>query len=352
MAQVYQDKGLQQTQKEAEQELTASGLDAAVIAGLKAGDAMAMSAASAIMGNAAVQQLMGLGGRAIAEGAETAQDVEDAAEVVSGPLAEPERVAKEDWQEAQSESREPVYKGGEGHGTHGRLDPVEADFVNWAFWLEVADVAEMSGLVTAAAHMRHFLGNSGEKLEVDLYEIGARSPVLMSNVEAAQNAAVSSAVVRLSQQEELDHQVFRAPSLERGGKQTEFARSESEDLYLAIAGNEQKVWSTCVFEPDFLGGGTLLVETTLRLWDEYNWDVGKSTEIAGVTVSDATLGRLHSVGLAQEFPIRGRRVDQRAYKLSAAQLGMAGSMEVLEGGGPKEKREPTGRLDSDRESGR
>ncbi|MFT5584495.1 MAG: hypothetical protein ACI9VR_002080 [Cognaticolwellia sp.] len=97
MAQGYQDRKPQKTEKEAEQELAASGLDAAVIAGLKTGDAMAMSAASAIMGNAAVQQLMGLGGRAVAEGVDTAGDLADAAEVVSGPLSEPDRVTEEGW---------------------------------------------------------------------------------------------------------------------------------------------------------------------------------------------------------------------------------------------------------------
>jgi hypothetical protein len=250
------------------------------------------------------------------------------------------------------DSREPVYQGGEGHGIHGRLDPTESDCINWAFWLEVADVAELGGLVTAAAHMRHFLGNSGGKLEVDLYEFGTRSPLLLGNVAVAQEAAAEHAAARLSQSEDLDYQEFRAPTMEFEANESEFARSENEDLYFAVAGNEQKVWSTCTFEPDLLGGGLVLVETCLRLWDEYNWDAGKTTQIAGVTVSDATLGRLHSVGLAQEFPIRGRRYDQRAFRFSAAQLSSGGAGDIEGDSRPRDVRDSTGRMDSSRETGR
>ena len=39
--------------------------------------------------------------------------------------------------------------------------------------------------------------------------------------------------------------------------------------------------------------------------DKYNWDKGKSVVINGKKVFDSSLGRLHEVGLAQEYKIKG-----------------------------------------------
>ena len=44
---------------------------------------------------------------------------------------------------------------------------------------------------------------------------------------------------------------------------------------------------------------------TLHIFDRYNWDQGKAVTIAGITVKDEQLGRLHRVGLAQEYEVNG-----------------------------------------------
>lgn len=82
-------------------ELVAAGLDAALVDGLKKGDLAAVSAAAEIVGNAMVQELMGLSA-SLQDGV---SDLGDATEQVA-KTADPKRVVQEDWQDDQLESRE------------------------------------------------------------------------------------------------------------------------------------------------------------------------------------------------------------------------------------------------------
>ena len=45
---------------------------------------------------------------------------------------------------------------------------------------------------------------------------------------------------------------------------------------------------------------------TFNFDDRYNWDVGKSVTLNGKVIQDTTLGRLHQVGLAQEYDMDGK----------------------------------------------
>jgi hypothetical protein len=45
---------------------------------------------------------------------------------------------------------------------------------------------------------------------------------------------------------------------------------------------------------------------TMHVYDRYNWDQGKSVSILGIKVKDEQLGRLHRVGLAREFDVKGQ----------------------------------------------
>ncbi|WP_433523828.1 hypothetical protein ACQPZ2_00750 [Nocardia pseudovaccinii] len=49
----------------------------------------------------------------------------------------------------------------------------------------------------------------------------------------------------------------------------------------------------------------IIAEYQLHVHDRYNWDGDKSTEIAGITVSDKRMGALHTAGLAREYDIAG-----------------------------------------------
>ena len=45
--------------------------------------------------------------------------------------------------------------------------------------------------------------------------------------------------------------------------------------------------------------------------DRYNWDGDKSTQIFGMTVTDAQLQELHRAGLAQEYYLAGQSSIKR-----------------------------------------
>jgi hypothetical protein len=52
-----------------------------------------------------------------------------------------------------------------------------------------------------------------------------------------------------------------------------------------------------------------LVATTAgfryNFYDRYNWDNGKSVELAGITITDKFMGEFHRQGLGQEFDCAG-----------------------------------------------
>jgi hypothetical protein len=332
MSKAYNNKETKQGSSAASSGLVAAGLDPALVEGLKKGDPSAVAAAAEIVGNAMVQELMGLGDSA----QDQIADLEAGSQKVA-KTANPSRVAHEDWQEDQLDSREAVQDGqvgAEGSGEHARLSPEEADYANWAFWYAAAGAANAKGLENASHHMWHFLGNSGERLDVDLYEIGKLSPKLMGNIESVKDLALREGLVRLSTG--IDPEAFEdgewrmARQFFKSGDSS-FDRSESEDLYLAIGGNDQQIWGRCTFLPDGSGGGEFVVTTRVLLEDEYNWDQGKMTHIGDLEVQDTTLGRLHAVGLAQEYSIRGERSDEFRFQISDVDKGVRMDVQAVEG---------------------
>ena len=126
MSKAYNNKETKQGSSAASSGLVAAGLDPALVEGLKKGDPSAVAAAAEIVGNAMVQELMGLGDSA----QDQIADLEAGSQKVA-KTANPSRVAHEDWQEDQLDSREAVQDGqvgAEGSGEHARLSPEEADY--------------------------------------------------------------------------------------------------------------------------------------------------------------------------------------------------------------------------------
>lgn len=331
MAKSYNNKATGSAGSGSGSELVAVGLDAALVDGLKKGDPAAVSAAAEIVGNAMVQELMGLNA-SLQDGV---SDLGDATEQVA-KTAYPKRVAQEDWQDDQLESREAVADGvgAEGSGEHARITPEEADYANWAFWYAAAGAAKGKGLEHASRHMWHFLGNSGERLDVDLYEIGKLSPKLLGNIESVKELALREGLVRLSTG--VDPEAFADGEWKMArqffkSKKSSFERSESEDLYLAIGGNDQQIWGRCTYLPDGSGGGEFIVTTRVLLEDDYNWDEGKMTHIDDLDVQDTTLGRLHAVGLAQEYSIRGERTDEFRFRVKDVDQGVRMDVKSVDG---------------------
>lgn len=198
--------------------------------------------------------------------------------------------------------------GGEadGSGTWGSEvdDRGVTDRANHYMWTRVALAAETMGLPNAARHMRHYLGNTGAPLTVNV-------DLMLRDVETLRQAydrQVADARARAEQ---------RVADMGGNGQATNFtltgdrrsdvycSQSQSRDWFFAIGGFTY--WYTAEVQVLPVAGGPpqITMIFTLHIYDRYNWDQGKSVTIAGITVTDEQLGRLHRVGLAQEYDING-----------------------------------------------
>jgi hypothetical protein len=215
-----------------------------------------------------------------------------------------------------------------------------------------ADLFETLGREDAARHLRHFLGASGDPLDVD----PAR---MLRDIE----------FFRESEHVERDRMIRDI--------QAEAARRYNGQPFSFTVGD--RGWTGVPSDPDILGsnwfyalggfsfthtasvrvspptepGGRPQVEIDYRthVFDRYNWDKGKSVDIGPLHVSDEELQDLHRAGLAQDFDVHGSSETQTV-KVDADPDASAGAP-------PSDPPEPTppagddegGRRDPGRERG-
>jgi hypothetical protein len=74
---------------------------------------------------------------------------------------------------------------GDGSGPHGSDSATIGDHINEAGFYRVADAADAMGLDNAARHMRHYLGNSGETLQIDPNGIRNDIPAIRGEMDAS-----------------------------------------------------------------------------------------------------------------------------------------------------------------------
>jgi RHS repeat-associated protein len=186
-----------------------------------------------------------------------------------------------------------------GAGPHGAQKPTISDLAGFTAWNNIASAAEWV-YPDAAKHMRHYLLNSGKTLEVDVQKMINDSERPRWYFFNEINDAMSSA-------EEFVDLNPRIKRMQLAGRwnQGENGKGDSgENWFYAVGGYsgagyaEVQVLEDCKFSMNF----------TYNFADKYNWDRGKHAKILGHTVSDATLGRLHEVGLAHEFEMTGKAV--------------------------------------------
>lgn len=173
---------------------------------------------------------------------------------------------------------------------------------NHLMWTRVADAAEAGGLTNAADHMRHYLGNSGEPLTVSVDNMMRDIPDLTTAYTEQQAVAMQAANQRIAEMGEITQpQTFTLT----GERLSDVYANSSKDWYYAVGGFTYWYTAEVTVLPNEGGPPKVQTEFKLNVYDRYNWDEGKSVEIAGVTVEDNQLGRLHRVGLAQEYDING-----------------------------------------------
>jgi hypothetical protein len=168
------------------------------------------------------------------------------------------------------------------------------DRLNKEKWYRVADAAEALGLTDAARHMRHYLGDSGEPLEIDVDAIIHDEERLRSVAGNLVGVAAAQALEDYDGSMPVDIP-FRTP--------WRSFNAETNNWFYGLGGMSASVTGVLHIEP----GNPPRVTATYRVHvhDRYNWDGGKSTEIGPFTVKDTELAELHRKGLAREYDVSG-----------------------------------------------
>ncbi|MBP2182967.1 hypothetical protein [Amycolatopsis magusensis] len=197
-----------------------------------------------------------------------------------------------------------------GAGPHASQQPSLADQATWQAANAGADVADGIGWTNASSHLKHFLDNSGAPITVDADQISRDVPSFRGVVDrtvAEQMRQLAADAARTG--------TYGTPvTFDSGWHGHYLGPAESKNWYYAMGGVQYSVTGVATVHPPALPGGDPTIEMDYRahVFDRYNWDGGKATQIGPLTVTDASLAELHRSGLAQEYNISGS-TDPRHY---------------------------------------
>jgi hypothetical protein len=147
----------------------------------------------------------------------------------------------------------------------------------------------------AAIHMLHYLNRSGNRLTINLegmVESGPTATARFRNEVAQAQAFVETLPVGT-------HAITS-----RTAESAYNNKNESKDWYYAVGGYSTWGKGTTTVTSG-AAGKEYELQFEYKFYDRYNWDGGKSVEIAGITITDEFMGEFHRQGLAQEFDMTG-----------------------------------------------
>ena len=181
---------------------------------------------------------------------------------------------------------------GDGIGPYDSQKASIGDRLDKAKFYGVAIAAGEIGLTDAERGLRHYLGNSGDDLDVSPESMMNGLPEFRAAVKAtAQNEATKA------------YKSISGTSGEKAfasGWEGFYATKDmSWNWFFAIGGFSYAVTGVVTKG----GGGSL--KYVVHVFDRYNWDAGKSVDIGPIHFEDKDLGKLHLVGLAREYTVRG-----------------------------------------------
>jgi hypothetical protein len=213
---------------------------------------------------------------------------------------------------------EPTPDGGAGEFDSDPWYSKTDDYLFESIAYDAADAAELIGYTDAARHLRHYLGASGEDLNVDPDHI-------MRDVNSFQQAVDQTAA------SEINRIAAEAAASGQYGTPVQFTtpwqghyltKEEDANWFYAMGGIQYSVSGVVTVHPPEEPGGQPRVEVDYQtnVWDRYNWDEGKETNIGPITISDEQMAELHRAGVAQEYDMTGTS-DTYHYEGSVPQPG-------------------------------
>lgn len=201
---------------------------------------------------------------------------------------------------------------GDGSGPHGAATPTYSDRLVATAFFAGAKVFENAGSVNAADHMRHFLGNSGATLEIDPTRMLAEIPGFQAAVNSDFAANIMIAAETRARQEFTGQPMcFTIETPWQNVGADKLGTDLSSNWHYGVGTFSFSQTAQVSVKPGPNGAMEVSIDSQLRVFDRYNWDSGKAVAIAGQTITDEVLSRLHEVGLAQEYDIHGTMEQER-----------------------------------------
>jgi len=166
-----------------------------------------------------------------------------------------------------------------------------------------ATFADGIGWTHAAAHLRHYLDNSGDDRTVNPDEMMRDVDRFRGEVDKTTAAEMR----RIATEAEANGTYGKPVQFNSGWKGDYIGPEDSKDWYYAMGGVQYAVTGVATVHPPDHPGGEPRIEMDYRthVFDRYNWDGGKETEIGPVTISDDSMAEMHRAGVAQEYNISG-----------------------------------------------
>ncbi|MFJ6383830.1 hypothetical protein ACIQI7_27970 [Kitasatospora sp. NPDC092039] len=190
-----------------------------------------------------------------------------------------------------------------GAGLWGVREPGIADQMMRVKVASMVGGGALAGYPDAARNMAHYLDGDGTPLSL------AVEPVLRDDADFQ-----ASATAQLAANKDKWRQAAVEAFEKSGGvpvsipveSPVEHRRFKDENWYFAIGSYPYLTSGVATAVPGPDGKPQVSLQYQVNVWDRYNWDEGKTTPIAGTTVTDHDMATLHQTGLAKEFDIVGR----------------------------------------------
>jgi hypothetical protein len=190
----------------------------------------------------------------------------------------------------------------DGAGPYDVEDPGMHDY-----WIQLqaegmANAGDFIGNTDAARNMDHYLRGLGTPIDLDVDR-------MLTDDESLRLASQGTIA---GQQEQWKQQALAAFE-KSGGKPVTIPvetppqgyTHSDRNWYLAVGSATTNTTGAVTVTPGADGKPKVSLDYQVNVWDRYNWDPGKSTEIGPTEVTDADMARLHTTGLAREFDMRG-----------------------------------------------
>ncbi|MGW2543585.1 hypothetical protein ACWC5I_22590 [Kitasatospora sp. NPDC001574] len=207
---------------------------------------------------------------------------------------------------------DPTYKWSppdSGAGPFHVREPDAGDRTFHAFATTLVAGGTVMGREDAARHMQHFLDASGEPLTVSVDRMLRDDPNFRNHVDSLLAAGDAQwRETALAAYQKAGGSPVAVPVETERTKRNDytFGQDQQPNWFTAVGSQACVVSGLVTVKPGADGKPAVSMQYQVNVWDKYNWDQLKSTNIAGVSVSDKDMQRLHQTGLAQEYDISGR----------------------------------------------